>query len=211
MVSEWLHLDEWQKLPQSPGVYVIRHRETLKEYVGQSKNVRKRIASHRKAVSSHYLGRALRLHGLAAFDVCVLALGEPEDLGRLEQEAIVARGSRAPAGYNLSGGGLGPAGVVWSEERRRAQSIARSGIIPNEETREKMRQARLKNNPFKGQKHSPEALAKIGAATVRTHTGLKRSDETKANISASLVGRKSHAWSPESRAKLSASKTKKLA
>lgn len=199
MFGEWIPLLDSHQLPDEPGIYAIRHRESGKEYVGLSKAIRTRVSSHRSAPAWHYFGRALRAHGLAAFDVCVLHLCAAEDLGRLEQETIAARGCRAPAGYNLADGGLGPTGVAWSYERRQAQSLARTGIKPSPEAIEKMRAARLKYNGFKGRKHTAETKAKIGAATVRAHTGLKRSDETKARISASLVGRAAPVLSAEAR------------
>jgi group I intron endonuclease len=199
MLGEWVALDDWQQLPDVSGIYVIRHRQSQKAYVGQSKNVRQRIASHRYARSWHYFGRALRRHGLAAFEVCLLTTGAPEDLGRLEKEAIATLGTLAPAGYNLAAGGLGPTGVTWTYERRQAQSLARTGFQHRPDSIEKMREAAHKNNGFRGKKHTAEAKAKIGAATVRVHTGMKRSPEVRANISASLQGRAAPVLSPETR------------
>lgn len=204
MLGEWMGLGDWQRLPQVPGIYAIRHRESLKAYVGQSKNVRQRVASHRCARSWHYFGRALRRHGLDAFDVCLLAAGAPEDLGRLEQEAIAELGTLAPAGYNLAAGGLGPTGVTWSYERRQAQILARTGFEHRPDSIEKMREAARKNNGFRGKTHTAETKAKIGEATVRIHTGMKRSAEARANISASLKGRKAPVLSPEARARQAA-------
>lgn len=202
MLGKWLNLDDWQQLPEAAGVYVIRHRDTGREYVGQSLNVKKRAASHRCAPSWHYFGRALRKYGLSAFDICLLVTGAPTDLGLLEQMAITERGSRAPYGFNLSDGGLGPTGVTWSYERRQAQSLARTGVRMSEEAKEKMRQAALRNNGFKGKKHTAEAKAKMAAAAVALHTGRKRSDETKARISAALQGRAAPMLSAEARARV---------
>lgn len=202
MLGEWIPLLQSRRLPAVAGIYVIRHRVSGKEYVGQSKNIRERAASHRAARSWHYFGRALRRHGLEAFDICVLAFGAPCDLGRLEQETIAARGTRSPAGYNLAAGGDGPTGVAWSEERKLAQSVARTGGQHRPEAIEKMRQARLENNPFKGQKHRPETLAKMAAAAVALHTGRKRSAEVRANISAALKGRVPTVMSEEGRTRM---------
>lgn len=203
-MSDWISLNDWQQLPAQPGIYSIRHRDTGREYVGQSKDVRSRIASHRYARSWHYFGRAVRKYGCAAFDVCLVALGAPEDLGQLEQDAIASRGTLVPHGFNLAAGGLGPTGVTWSYERRQAQSISRTGIRQTEEAKAKMREARLKYNGFKGKKHTAEAKAKMAAAAVALHTGRKRSDETKARISASLVGRAAPVLSAEARERIAA-------
>lgn len=207
MLGEWVKLNDWQQLPDVPGIYAIRHCESQKTYVGQSKNVRQRVASHRRAVSWHYFGRALRRHGLGAFDVCLLAVGAPEDLGRLEQEAIERLGTLAPAGYNLAAGGLGPIGVTWSYERRQAQSLARTGFQHRPDSIEKMREAAHKNNGFKGKKHTAEAKVRIGAATVRIHTGLKRSVETCQRISEAKKGKPG--WTPNAAQREAASAARK--
>lgn len=199
---EWIPLRQSRQLPEVPGIYAIRHVDTHMEYIGQSKNVRTRIASHRSARAWHYLGRALRSHGLDKFEVCLLLACAAADLGRLEQETILARGSMAPAGYNLSEGGLGPTGVTWSDERKAAQSARVRGVPLTAAAREKMSAAALANNPFKGRKHTAEARAKISAANVRNHTGMKRSDEARANIAASLKGRKPTKLSEEGRARI---------
>lgn len=199
---EWVPLTEYLRLPASPGIYVIRHRETGKEYVGQSTNIRKRMGTHKRASKRHYLGRAIALHGATAFEVAVVLLCAAEVLGAEEQRVIEERGTFHPGGYNLSLGGLGPTGAVWTEAQRAAVSARTKGVPLLPETKEKMRQAALINNPFKGKNHTPEALAKIGAATVRVHTGLKRSDEARKNISASLVGRKAPHIPPEARERI---------
>lgn len=59
--------------------------------------------------------------------------------------------------------------------------------------------------PMTGKKHSAETRAKIGAS----HKGKVTSEETRAKMSAASKGKpKKTKWSAESRAKLSASKTK---
>lgn len=201
-MAEWFALDEYAQLPAAPGVYVIRHIATGREYVGQSLDVRKRIKSHRAADAQHYLGRAIRAHGKAAFEACFWAAGAPADLGDMEIALIAARGTMAPAGYNLAAGGLGPTGVEWSDERKAAQSARVRGVPLALETREKMSAAATARNPFKGKTHSAETRAKMGAAAIALHTGRKRSDETKARISASLMGRAAPVIPAETRARM---------
>ncbi len=202
----WMSLNDFRRLPAVPGVYIVRHRESGKEYVGQSKNVRKRMVQHRARQSPHYFHRALRQHGLAAFDVCLFLEAPAEQLGDLEIKIIAERGTFAPGGYNASLGGLGPTGVKWSDERRAAQSVARKGIRPTDEARAKMSLSALINNPFRGKRHSAESREKIGKATTRLHTGTKRSDQARANISASLMGRVAPVLSAEARARVSAAR-----
>ncbi len=121
---------------------------------------------------------------------------------------IAELGTFAPSGYNSSLGGLGPSGAVWTDERKASQSARVKGVPLAAETRAKMSVSALENNAFRGKKHSAEALAKIGAATVRTHTGAVRSAEARANISASLVGRAAPVLSAEARARQAAAQRK---
>ncbi len=56
-MREWIALDDYRLLPAVSGIYVIRNRESLLMYVGQSKNIRKRMVSHRGADSTSASGR----------------------------------------------------------------------------------------------------------------------------------------------------------
>lgn len=123
----------------------------------------------------------------------------------LEISQIAAHGRR-PAGklVNMSDGGEGQAGHYPTPEVRAKISRAVSG----------------KNNPFYGKKHSPEALAKIGAinrgkvlnAAWRAKLGAAivgrpKSAEHRAKISAALKGR---IRTPEHNRKLAAGNTGKI-
>lgn len=165
MALDWVPLAEPHRLPAVCGLYLIRHKQSGKEYVGKSVNVRRRAGDHYRARTGvTYLYRAIRKHGLDAFEVCLFATGTEEEMTALEIEVIAARGTFNPAGYNQTRGGDGVSGYRATPEHR-AAIVARQTGRPNPpEAIEKMRAWALENNPFRGKKHSPEALEKIAEA-----------------------------------------------
>ena len=149
---DWIPLDHGRLIPNVSCLYVIKHRESGKQYVGKTLDLRRRAASHRspaKGVAS-LISRAIVKYGPAAFDIAVYLTSKvDEELLALEPLLILELGTRYPLGYNLTEGGEG-----------------QKGYSPSAETR-----------------------AKIGAATSRIHTGLKRSAETCAAIGDSKRGK----------------------
>lgn len=203
MLTDWTPLLSYRALPAVAGIYVIRNTVNGKEYVGKSKNVRKRLCGHCSSTKKHPLQLALQKHGLAAFEVALLAIGAEADLSALEVAAIAERGTYGAAGYNASRGGEGVVGLQWTDEWREAQSARVKGVPLTSETKEKMRKSALANNPFKGRTHSAETKAKIGAAASLRQKGKKLSPEHVANMSAALKGRKPPFLSAEVRARIS--------
>jgi group I intron endonuclease len=175
----WIPLTEPHRLPAACGLYLIRHRESGLEYVGKSVNIRSRAYDHRRARTGvTYLYRAIRKHGVEAFDICVLALGTEAEMTQLEIDTIAARGTFNPAGYNQTRGGDGISGYRATPEHRAAISARQLGRAITEETKAKMRESRLINNPFRGRRHSPETLAKMSAAltgrpSVKSEEGME--------------------------------------
>lgn len=149
---DWHPLQEaHNRIPAVSGVYVIRLRSTGMEYVGISKNMRQRVMRHRtRQAKDSRLYRAIAVHGLDAFDAAVWRAANVDDLPALEVEAIAARESFSPAGFNLTRGG----GIIHTAE------------------------------------HSAERRAQAAETARRTHLGRKRSEQTKARLSASLRGRR---------------------
>lgn len=150
-----------------------------------------------------YFYRAIRKYGAAAFRTDVLYTAKtPSELNAMETFFIVLHQSHVKEnGYNLTLGGKGL-------------------INPSEETREKLRAARGRNNPWpKGSKHSAESLQvmkefhlknplplDVLAAGGKLHKGLVRSPETCERIKLSKQGFKPVRsgnmviWTPERRA-----------
>lgn len=123
-----------------------------KGYVGLTvSNPGKRFAEHRyqaRTGCEQAVHRAMLKHGGAKFEVLVIANGRGY-LEELERQAIVAFGTRSPAGYNCTDGGDGaPVGNQFQLGKRRS-----------DESRARMSAAAM------GRKHTSESKAKIGAAS----------------------------------------------
>lgn len=204
------------------GIYAIIHRDSGRWYVGQSKNIRKRLNEHRRLLRdgwhhSSYLQNAWDKYGPDAFDFDVLILAPVWMLDDLEQaylddpeasEFNVARCAEAPA-----------RGRTLTPEHKAKIGAAGVGRIPTTETREKMSAWQ------RGRKFSDETRAKISAANTghrlslehrakisAAHKGRELTPEHRAKISAAHTGKKGHRASPETRAKLSAAhKGRKIA
>ncbi|MEY8800156.1 GIY-YIG nuclease family protein [Leisingera sp. XS_AS12] len=76
------------------GIYAIVNRTTGDRYVGQSVNIEKRWAEHRRALtsgraSSPALQEAWNSYGEATFDFRILERCEPEDLDQREQSHML--------------------------------------------------------------------------------------------------------------------------
>ena len=179
-VGDWIPLSECGKLPSVSGIYVIRNTLNGKEYVGQSIDVHRRLVDHvRKPVEGRYLYRAISKYGITCFQVCLLLTVLREELQLAEIAVISERGCQAPAGYNLTSGGEGCAGLAVSEETREKLRQANLGKKASEETRMKQSIA------LTGRKLSPEHLA----ASTRAKLGRPRSESMKAKMRVVSTGR----------------------
>ena len=198
-----------------PGVYAILNVENGKRYVGSSKNIADRLASHRWALfgdrhHSRKLQHAWRKYGAASFVFQPLLVCSERDLTLYEQRAIDAFNA-VKGGYNIFPFARSAAGFRHSKESKAKLSLAHTGKRMSEASRAKMRARMI------GYKPSEATRAKI-AATLR---GIKRSaesiakrvahgvsEETRRKISATLVG---HSVSAASRIKMSASQKRRFA
>lgn len=167
-------------------VYIIRHKDTGRVYVGQTVRLEKRMREHMRADT--YFGNALRKHGREAFSV--MTISYPRDwLDFWESYWIANLGSLCPRGFNMTEGGNN---APKSEESRRRMSSAKLGKPQSEEHRRHRAEAQT------GKKLSADRCARRSAAM----TGRCLSEETKRKLSAINIGKVA---SPETRAKMSAS------
>jgi group I intron endonuclease len=142
-------------------------------YIGITRrSIKARWSDHCEAAASgrrHRLAAAMRKYGIDQFEIqpiaCALTI---EALYDLERELIAQDGTMIPAGYNMTLGGDGLAGLAHSAESRAKMSASHTGT-----------------------KRSPEAVAKTAAAN-RGRKFPPRSAEWRANIGAKAAGRK---WS----------------
>lgn len=183
-MSDWVPLTEWRRLPAVSGLYVIRHRESGKEYVGLSQNVRQRVGKHMLAANAgSLLHRAIGKHSAEAFDVFLRVFAPPEALPALETAAIRERGTMLPGGYNLTEGGEGVWGRRHTDEVRAKLRALRLGSTLSAATRAKISAAAERM-------WTPEMRAKVSAAG----RGKSRSAETRARMSEANRSRPPEHW-----------------
>ena len=181
-------------------VYLVTNRIDGKQYLGQTtKTLENRWYSHiqpRKNPSCKYLYSAIQKHGADNFDVKTLVVvGTKWEMDLYESGMIKALNTKAPNGYNLTDGGDGAQGFVFTEEQKRKISLGQIGRKMSEKAREKLLE-RNKGNKFslgvkmpekhriklikinRSRKHSPEELEKMSIS----HMGKKQSEAHKEAI-----------------------------
>jgi hypothetical protein len=141
--------------------YVYRITNTLNgmQYIGVTVDPKKRFRSHCRAVGSSRL----------LLKNAILKYGKEHSYCyKIEPKVIALYNTEKPNGYNLSKGGMGSLGLTGEmngcygrtgeKHPHFGKPGYRTGIPHTEETKAKMRAARL------GRKQSEEVKAKIGAA-----------------------------------------------
>jgi group I intron endonuclease len=164
-------------------VYLVRCNEKPC-YVGVTTQLlARRWATHlyeaRKG-TARALYHAMRKYGANAFTIEALAEAHNRaELQELERTFIVKLGTRAPAGYNMTEGGEGSAGLVFTEERNAKVSAGNKGRVKSPEERAKLSAAGKTRGV-------PRSTIEAGAAACR---GVPLSEERRQQISAAMTGR----------------------
>ena len=188
-------------------IYLVSNKLNGKQYVGQT------INPHLPIGHGRILKSAYKLHGKDNFTYEPICKGiaSRASLNAIERFWISVVDTVVPNGYNIDLGGS--EGSTWTDERRQAVSIARTGKKLNrplgsksgakgkkwsEENKLKLSEV-LKGRPCptKGVPHSEETKAKMSASqkakaasfTVHPNAGKKASEETKAKMRAARAKR----------------------
>jgi group I intron endonuclease len=154
-------------------IYLIRNKLNGKLYIGQTE----RSIDERWSRDLHYargnhlpLYRAIKKYGVENFEVLQIAVADDQaQADRLEQAFIMAAGTMAPRGYNLTRGGKhGAWGHPLSEQAKAKLRAYRLGRKASPETRKKIGDVQRgeKNHNF-GKKHTPEQREKLRQAALR--------------------------------------------
>jgi group I intron endonuclease len=171
------------------GVYKITNIINGKCYIGQSINIHKRWAEHRRKNNNEntYLRKAIKKYGIYFFKFEVIVVCSRGLLDWYEKLAIAGNASIAPAGYNLSSGGRS---TTWaykpSEETLKKRSIALTGKIRTEETKRKMSE-NAKNRVCSEETKSKLRARRIGMPS--WNKGTPMSEATKQKIIAAKLGK----------------------
>lgn len=169
-------------------IYIVTNLITAKQYVGLTKNLNVRWSQHKRTNgSAKYLHASIKMHGLENFVFSHIADAfDLESAQAIERLLILDRNTKMPHGYNLTDGGEGTIGFVFSEESKQKMQDAAKGQTRSDESNEKRRVAMLGNKHGVGKKHSEEHKKKIGLAGV----GRKHTEEAKAKMKAAKAIRK---------------------
>jgi len=169
-------------------IYLVRNKVNMKGYIGCTNfTLERRRLEHEKSAgngSKTAFHRALRKYGPDAFEWKVIMKCEDEnDLNESEIASIATLGTKTPNGYNMTDGGEGIIGYIFSIEDRWKMSQAQKGNqnakgIRSVEAKQKMSEAR------KGKTLSVEIRRKISEAG----RGRIRSLESRKRTSNSMKG-----------------------
>lgn len=189
-------------------VYIVTNKANGKQYVGISKNLKRRWDQHLSANgSAPALHAAIKKYGADGFIFShICDAFDCEAACDLERMLIKEHNTKSPHGYNLTDGGEGVFGRSATteeiEKRRQFMLNYMSSLTPQERsdkfgwakgrqwTPEKIEQIRASNKGKNlGRKPSPETRAKMSAAQKNRHR-QPMSEETKEKIRQSLLGRK---------------------
>ena len=150
-------------------VYRLTNKVNGKQYVGVSKNPRRRFHEHARHMlnSKSIIKNAILKNGVENFSFEILCKASQIYCYELEAKIITAFNTRAPNGYNICTGGRGAHGLDGelngmygrrgSLHPHYGKPGYSRGLRPSEETRAKMSASR------KGKKRSPELCAKMKA------------------------------------------------
>lgn len=179
---------------------------TAKCYIGiTSQTLKKRFKGHCRLSSDSLVSRAIKKHGKGNSIITVFGECDSWELLCLaEIEAIEKFNTFAPNGYNLTKGGEGLNGHVFTELHKKRISLAQTGKIIPEKSRELMSIAgknkvfsdehlrKFKENHIKGESHhrfGKGMPTHIAEALLKANLGRKLSDETKEKIAISSANR----------------------
>lgn len=188
-------------------IYQITCIETQKFYIGSTMNKAQRWARHRRELRlgihiNKHLQAAWAKYGEAAFEFKVLEEVQTPTLLFAVEQRYLEKHVGTPLCFNWSKYAGAPLrgksgaetpnfGKAMSDATKQKLRAANSGennpnwgIPRSSETKAKISEAN-KTNPWRGKKHTPEAIAKIAAAS----TGRPVSEEARLKRSLALKGR----------------------
>lgn len=170
--------------------YKVTNTVTGKLYIGQTRLTilgrwDKHVQDARRG-SPYALHRAIRKYGSGAFTVEEIErVTTLEQVCELERQYISKFNTNSQLGYNMTSGGEGTAGYVFTEEDRKKMAAAQRGKKRGPRTlADKLKISATK----KARQQGPSTYCNQRRS--ETGAGVQRPQETKDKIRAALVGRK---------------------
>ena len=184
-------------------IYLVTNHVTDKQYFGKTtRSIQERWREHQSQSESMEtkLCFAMRKYGIQSFTVDEFyQTSDVKHLSDMEQHFIKLYDTKEN-GYNMTDGGEGIIGYKHTQEALDKISAAHSGKVVSEETRERVRQAKLlsdytdseetrqkKSESHKGLKHSAETRAKMSGEGNGMY-GKNHTKESKLKMSESQIG-----------------------
>jgi len=176
--------------PKEFVVYRISHIDSGKSYIGITTNYKKRMQVHFNSHNTNsYLHRTIKKHGKENFKhEIIFECNSWKELCEEETEYIKIFNTKAPNGYNLTDGGEGTLGRLYSLETRKKIGKMSKNRFVSEKTRKKMSDAKLNMSLETRKKISESNKNKIVSNETRkkmseTRKGFVCSKEAKQNMS----------------------------
>jgi len=184
-------------------IYIITNKVNAKQYIGMTNNISKRWREHIKADGGcPALHAAIHKYGIGSFVLTVIANSyDRESACSVERLLIAEHNTKSPHGYNIARGGEGGIGRPWTPEERNTRNFGMRGKKHTDASKEKNRKSNTGNRI--GWRHTEESKAKMSASKIGKSNG-GHSPETKAKMSAVKMGKNGWRHTDEARAKMTA-------
>lgn len=160
------------------GIYKITNTINGKVYIGQSIDIEKRWKDHIKDYKKgeQVLYKAIRKYGIENFSFEVVEECDMEELDDKEIYYIKEYCSYIHAdeskGYNMTLGGEGNRGLVFTKEHKRRLSESRKGKHHTQVVRKRMSETRRgENNNFYNKCHTDETKKKMSESKKQEYRG----------------------------------------
>lgn len=176
-------------------VYLIHNIVNNKVYIGKSQNPAKRWKKHivvafcKRKIEKFYIHHAIKKYGPDNFIFSIIQKFEEQKVcDEAEKYWIVFFDTKnSKFGYNLTDGGEGCYGRVYSEETKEKIRVKATGRKHSAETKEKIRQLNI------GKRQSKESIEK----TRQANLGKKLNEDHRRKISEATVGKKKYRLTKE--------------
>jgi group I intron endonuclease len=180
-------------------LYIATNACNGKQYVGLTKNLDRRLKQHLSANgSAPALHAAIKKYGADKFIFShICDAFDFEAACDLERMLIQQHNTKAPCGYNLTDGGDGVVGRPMTDHDKQIRKIASSKHVATLTQDE-----RSKKYGTKGKKPTAVTLKKMSISMKGKNLGKKRSDEERAKMSAAHKARPRSPLSEETKAKI---------
>ena len=164
-------------------VYIHRNKINGKMYIGITCQAPKdRWGKNGSEYGNkNVFGRAIHKYGWDNFDHIVLYKNFTKEEAKWKEKLLIKlHNCKIPYGYNMTDGGDGVVGIVWTDEMRERHSRTMKEIMSKQDVRERLSES------HKGIKPSKETIEKFK----KSRTGVKRSAEFREKMKTARIGYK---------------------